>query len=549
MKLLSVFVLALAAEGAVASNWFSKAAYNKWHETELERWLSDHDVPYPTPADRKDLENLVKDNWESKVRAPYREWHPSQLQSFLEQKGQSVTTGGKEEKDDLANQVKKVWFETEDQAEDSYSSVKDWIFDSWTDSHLKSFLDKHGIPAPQPRKRDSVLQTVRQNYETVAKKAGQTTLYPGNWLYDSWSESDLKSYLDERGIPVPQPSSRDKLIASVRRNARLASLKLQDNQAAAASSASAAKESLSDSVLNAWSDSQIKEWADKNSIKVPQGSTRNELLAIARKHRAQLTGDNVSDKAASAYGAATSRAGNEGAKATDDAQAKTEDAFNSAIGSWSSSRLKAFLDARGVPAPQSGKKDELIKQVRLNKHKAANGFSIWTFDTWTTENLKSYLSTQSDKASQKASKKSDASRAELVKHAQDSYASASKAGGSNYASVTSSIASATGSVKDSAFDQWTASDLKAYLDDYGIPVPHGTKTEELKALARRQSTYFKYGTSSPSGTFFAKIQNGAQWVLDQLKVGAASGRQEVGEQSEKAAEKAKDAKNAAKNEL
>ena len=66
----------------------------------------------------------------------------------------------------------------------------------------------------------------------------------------------------------------------------------------------------------------------------------------------------------------------------------SEDAFNSVVGTWSDSRLKAFLDARGVPVPQSGKKDELIAQVRLNKHKAASGWSAWTFDTWTTENLK-----------------------------------------------------------------------------------------------------------------------------------------------------------------
>jgi hypothetical protein len=106
-----VLVLALAsAELAAASNWFSKAgmlvaflpelniadhspAYNKWHETELERWLSDHDIPYPTPADRKDLENLVKANWQSKVVNP-------------------VSAAG-------------------DTASDHYGSVKDWIFDRY----------------------------------------------------------------------------------------------------------------------------------------------------------------------------------------------------------------------------------------------------------------------------------------------------------------------------------------------------------------------------------------------------------------------------------
>ena len=158
--------------------------------------------------------------------------------------------------------------------------------------------------------------------------------------------------------------------------------------ASASASAQAAKESLSDALLDSWSDSQIKEWADKNGIKVPQGSKRNELIALARKHRNALTGDNVLSSASSAFGAATTKASNEFAQATDDAQLKSEDAFNSVIGSWSDSRLKAFLDARGVPVPQAGKRDELLKQVRLNKHKAQSGFSAWTFDTWTTENIK-----------------------------------------------------------------------------------------------------------------------------------------------------------------
>ena len=162
---------------------------------------------------------------------------------------------------------------------------------------------------------------------------------------------------------------------------------MKDSAASASASANAAKESLSDALLEAWSDSQIKEWADKNGIKVPQGSKRNELLALARKHRAQLTGDKVASSASSAFGAATSKAGNQYAQATDDASLKTGEAFDTAIGTWSDSRLKAFLDARGVPVPQAGKKDELIKQVRLHKHKAASGYNAWTFDTWTTENL------------------------------------------------------------------------------------------------------------------------------------------------------------------
>ena len=233
-----------------------------------------------------------------------------------------------------------------------------------------------------------MLKAARENYELVAKKLGETVAYPGNWLYESWSESDLKEFLDERGIPVPQPTTRDSLVASVRRNSRLASVSVKESAASASASAQAAKESLSDALLDSWSDSKIKEWADQNGIKVPQGSKRNELIALARKHRSALTGDTIASSVSSGVGAATSKASNEFAKATDDVQLKSEDAFNSVIGSWSESRLKAFLDARGVPVPQAGKRDELLKQVRLNKHKAQSGYSAWTFDTWTTENIK-----------------------------------------------------------------------------------------------------------------------------------------------------------------
>jgi len=552
MKLFSqLLVLGLAAEATIASNWFSKAVYNKWHETELERWLSDNNIPYPPAADRKDLESLVKENWQSKVASPYSDWDTKQLQSYLSQKGVETKDAAASNKDSLISQVKSSWYETEDKAEDAWSSVKDWIFDSWTESQLKAFADKHNIPVPQPRKRDTLLQKVRSNYESISNKAGETAAYPGNWLYSTWSESDLKEWLDTHGIPAPQPTTRDKLIASVRRNSRLASLKASDLAASASKSAAAATQTLSDKLLDSWTDSQIKAWADKNGIKVPQGSKRQELLAIARKHRAQLTGDNVSYSAksaaskasasgASAYGAATSSAGNLYAKATDDASLKADDLFNSALATWSETRLKAYLDARGVPVPQNGKKDELLSLARLHKHKAATGWSAWTFDTWTAENLKKYLASSGNKAAEKAGKQADASREQLVSAAQEAYATASKSGGSAYASVTSYLAKQTDSAKDSAFDTWTDSELKNYLDSYGFNVPQGSTKNQLVAWARNQRNYFQYGTTTPQGTLWAKLSNGAQWVLDQLSIGAAAGRKQAAYQAEKAGDAVKE---------
>lgn len=312
------FVALLAAETAVASSWLSKAAYNKWHETELERWLSDHNVPYPAAADRKELTDLVSKNWDDNVARPYNTWDTNQLSSYLSSQGQQVKKGTEKNKDSLVEQVQKSWKQTNSQASDAYSSVQNWIFDSWTESQLKAYLDYYNIPNPNPRTRDSLLSTARANYQKAADKAGETAAYPGDWLYQSWSDSDLKSWLDERGVPAPQPNTRDKLIASIRRNSYVASNRAAEGLASASSSASDAQSTLTDKIISAWDDTKLKQFLDENNVKIPQGSKHNELLALARKYRAQLTGDNVSASAASAYGAATSSAGNAYAGATND---------------------------------------------------------------------------------------------------------------------------------------------------------------------------------------------------------------------------------------
>lgn len=391
---------------------------------------------------------------------------------------------------------------------------------------------------PQPRTRDTLLQKARVAYETAAQKAGETAAYPGNWLYETWSESDLKEWLDTHGIPAPQPTTRDKLIASVRRNSRLASLRMQEQKAAAQKKAQEAYATLTDKVIDAWSESQLKEFCDKNSIPVPQGTKLNQLRSLVRKHRAEIMGDTVASTAASAYGAATSNVGENVAKATDATSQAALDAFNAAVNTWSESRLKGYLDARGVPVPQGSKTDELRALVRKHAHKAATGWSAWTWDDLTLDNLKAYLASSGDAAAKKAGEKAGATREELVQAANAAYASASSAGGNSFASATSYLSHATDNAKAATFDTWSESDLKAYLDSYGIPVPQGSTLNEIRALARRQWTYYKYGTSSPSETIFAKIKenvlSGWDWVTGQVMAGSDAAKKKAEEGRAKA---------------
>ncbi|KAI1197548.1 hypothetical protein F5X97DRAFT_177325 [Nemania serpens] len=532
MRLANLFTFALAANIVVgSSSWFSKAAYNKWHENELERWLSDNDIPYPSPADRKDLENLVQKNWDDYAVAPYRRWDTEKLTAYLKSKGADTKGAAEANKDSLVSQVQSQWYETEDKAQQAWADTKDWILDTWTESTLKSFADKHGIPVPQPRKRDTLLQQVRSNYQAIAKKAGDVSSYPGDWLYATWSESDLKEWLDVHGFPAPQPTTRDKLVAAVRRNSRIAYLKSQAQLDAASAKANAAYGTLTDKIIEAWGDSQLKEFCDKNGINVPQGTKTNELRALVRKHRAELLGDTVSGSAASAFGAATSKAGNQFAKATNDASLAAQEAFNEAVDTWSDSRLKAYLDARGVPIPQASKTDELRALVRRNSHKAASNFNAWTWDDLSYQNLKNYLVNSGDSAAKKVGESVSATREDLVEAAQNAYASASKSGGDSYASATSYLSQTTQAAKDSVFDTWSESELKSYLDSYGVPVPQGSTLNELKAEARKQYTHFKYGTTNPVDTAFAKfgesVKDAYQWVMGQLGAGAGEAKRKV----------------------
>jgi len=98
MKLSKVLLVAAFAGEAVASWGFGKNAYNKWHETELERWLSDHDIPYPKPADRKDLEKIVQDNWQTRVVDSYKNWDAPQLQNYLSDTGRELDHKQKDNK-------------------------------------------------------------------------------------------------------------------------------------------------------------------------------------------------------------------------------------------------------------------------------------------------------------------------------------------------------------------------------------------------------------------------------------------------------------------
>ncbi len=120
---------------------------------------------------------------------PYQSWDTAQLTAYLKQKGIETKDSAGANKDYLVTQVGNTWYEGEDKAQQAWGSVKDWILDTWTESQLKAFCDHNGIPVPQPRQRDTILQKARTSYDTVAQKLGDaaSAAYPGDWLYETWT--------------------------------------------------------------------------------------------------------------------------------------------------------------------------------------------------------------------------------------------------------------------------------------------------------------------------------------------------------------------------
>lgn len=157
---------------------------------------------------------------------------------------------------------------------------------------------------------------------------------------------------------------------------------------------------------------------------------------------------------------------------------------------------------------------------------------------------------------------------------------ATDAAGQAYASITSALAKATDSAKDVTFDTWSDSELKAYLDRYGINTYQGSTRNELIAAVRRNSHAFRYGsgdhglygqTKAMCWQMYSRVACGLGWVRDRFygllgfsakKAEAAGDRvyeagQKAGDRAyesgqkvyDRTKEKATEAKNRVKEEL
>ena len=222
----SFLVLLLALSAADASWWSSNEGsaasasttnpdnYTSWSPAQLRAWLEAHHVPVPssTALSQSDLQALVADNWDRASKWTYDQYESAQ-------------------------QV--------------FSDVRDDLFDKWDESQLRQFLLQQGVVAPKgPKEHLALLAKARyQSYKNAASslasqasatasmvsesasswasaastavtQATKDTFRPlddaKDYVYSSWSDNQLRSYLEKGLLKPKEQKTREQLLAMMK---------------------------------------------------------------------------------------------------------------------------------------------------------------------------------------------------------------------------------------------------------------------------------------------------------------------------------------------
>ncbi|KAF8759756.1 putative stress-responsive nuclear envelope protein [Rhizoctonia solani] len=359
MKVSSVLAVTLLATTASAS-WFSSEPetpyeYAKWNQAQLEQWLKDHNIQAPQGATQKQLKDLVQDNWNS-------------AQSWTEAR---------------VNQASKT-----------LADLKESAFDTWDESQLRSFLVDHGVVAPSGPK-EKLIVSAKQYYRSyasavsslsaAASATASTAVYGDygyqasksassasqsasaaaasgsaraakaledskDYIYSTWSDSDLRAYLEKQGVVKTQAQlTREQLLAQMR-TAYAAAATLSTHQwlvdhGIIKSDYEKNRDKLieqlqryyygtTDTVYSTWSDNQLRDWLVQHNIVKSDAQIKREKLQ-------KLVRDNYLSAKGTAWDGWTE------SELLQRCHHKTADYLT-----WPDARLRAYLRAHGVDESQ-----------------------------------------------------------------------------------------------------------------------------------------------------------------------------------------------------
>lgn len=234
--------------------------FDHWSLNDIEFFLSDRGIDYKgLESERGALVTLAEEEF-SKLK---REHASNSGSTGAVQHILNYVIGGEKE-------PTKWDFFSFDSDEESVSdlSVKDWIFDSWSKSNLQAFLKLNKISFGKKTQKSDLVSLAKQHYDDIAKSLNLSGFYPGAWIYSAWSVDDLKKWLANNDITVDAAAeSKDQLVSKVQEYNYLASLELQDSKKALFDSLLLGDQDIFDKAgkvkqefIDSWSYSQLREW-------------------------------------------------------------------------------------------------------------------------------------------------------------------------------------------------------------------------------------------------------------------------------------------------
>ena len=185
---------------------------------------------------------------------------------------------------------------------------------------------------------------------TLATSGAQASWFKSNPPYTSWSNDKLKQWLDEHDIKAPSTYSPAQLQEIVKSNWVTATSSFQYSK---------------DDSFSSWDDSRLREFLLEQGV-VPPSGPRDQLVLLAKQKYTTLPTDASSTSSASSV------------VSTKDVVSKLDDSKDYIYSSWDDSKIRKFLQDKGVESATGLTRQQLLKKMREVYASAAD--PIW--DAW-----------------------------------------------------------------------------------------------------------------------------------------------------------------------
>lgn len=264
MKLFSVALIATLA-GSVAAN---SSPFSTFNDNDIKHFLRDLkvDVDENTPSDK--LNEQAQEEFD-KLQAEYK--NRKFTIDVTDDGQQQILNLATDPNADLSvifpHNLDYLTNKDLNPSGDYYSQVKNWIFESWTIDNLKSFLKSNGISYDKTSTRQDLIDSAKSSWDDILEKFQVSGNYAGDWLYQGWSIDDVKNWLKEHDLTYEEDFSREDLLKMVKENNYIASLSNIDNKQSLLDSLKLLERlifddagKIKDDFINEWNYSQLREW-------------------------------------------------------------------------------------------------------------------------------------------------------------------------------------------------------------------------------------------------------------------------------------------------